>query len=140
MISIDMECLKINGYLCIIYLKLVHKNGLICLMPLLIIFVSLHLSSVQSLSRVWHFVTPWTKVWQASLYIPNAQSLFNLMSIEWWCHPTSRPLSSPSSLAFNLPQKQGLFRQVSSLHQVAIVLEFQLQHQSFQWKSKIDFL
>ena len=41
----------------------------------------------------------------------------------------SHPLSSPSP-AFNLSQHQGLFRWVSSLHQVAKVLEFQLQHQS----------
>ena len=44
----------------------------------------------------------------------------------------SHPLSSPSP-AFNLSQHQGLFQWVSSLHQVVKVLEFQLQHQSFQW-------
>ena len=44
----------------------------------------------------------------------------------------SHPLSSPSLPAFNLSQHQGLFKQVSSLHQVAKVLKFQLQHQSFQ--------
>ena len=44
----------------------------------------------------------------------------------------SHPLSSPSPPAFNLPQHQGLFQGVSSSHQVAKVLEFQLQHQSFQ--------
>ena len=43
----------------------------------------------------------------------------------------SHPLSSPSSPAFNLSQHQGLFKWVSSPHQVAKVLEFQLQHQSF---------
>ena len=45
----------------------------------------------------------------------------------------SYPLSSPSPPAFNLSQHQGLFQWVSSLHQVAKVLEFQLQHPSFQW-------
>ena len=45
----------------------------------------------------------------------------------------SLPLSSPSLPAFNLTQQQGLFQWVSSSHQVAKVLEFQLQHQSFQW-------
>ena len=44
----------------------------------------------------------------------------------------SHPLSSPSPPAFNLSQRQGLFKRVSSLHQVAKVLEFQVQHQSFQ--------
>ena len=44
----------------------------------------------------------------------------------------SHPLSSPSLPAFNLSQHQGFFKQVGSSHQVAKVLEFQLQHQSFQ--------
>ena len=45
----------------------------------------------------------------------------------------SHPLSSPSPLTFNLSQHQGLFQWVSSSHQVAKALEFQLHHQSFQW-------
>ena len=45
----------------------------------------------------------------------------------------SNHLLSPSPPAFNLSQYQGLFKWVSSSHQVAKVLEFQLQHQSFQW-------
>ena len=53
---------------------------------------------------------------------------------------SSHPLSSPSPPAFNLSQHQGLFKWVSSSHQVAKVLEFQLQHQSFQWIFMIDFL
>ena len=44
----------------------------------------------------------------------------------------SHPLLSSSPPAFNLSQHQSLFQSVSSLHQVAKVLEFQLQHQSFQ--------
>ena len=52
----------------------------------------------------------------------------------------SHPLSSPSPPTFNLSQHQGLFQWVSSLHQVAKVLEFQLQHQSFQWIFRTDFL
>ena len=47
----------------------------------------------------------------------------------------SHPLVSPSPPALNLSQHQGLFQWASSLHQVAEVLEFQLQHQSFHWKS-----
>ena len=50
----------------------------------------------------------------------------------------SHPLLSPSP-AFSLSQYQGLFKWVSSLHQVAKVLEFQLQHQSFQWTFRTDF-
>ena len=57
----------------------------------------------------------------------------------------SHPLSSPSLLALSLSQHQGLSEWVSSLHQVAKVLELQPQHQSFQWYSglisfRIDWL
>ena len=53
----------------------------------------------------------------------------------------SHPLSSPSPPAFNLSQHQGLFQWVSSSHQVAkVIMEFQLQHQSFQWIFRTDFL
>ena len=52
----------------------------------------------------------------------------------------SHPLSSPSPPAFNLSQHQGLFQWVGSSHQVAKVLKFQLQHQSFQWIFRTDFL
>ena len=44
----------------------------------------------------------------------------------------AHPLPSPSPPAFNPSQHQGLFHGVSSSHQVVKVLEFQLQHQSFQ--------
>jgi len=52
----------------------------------------------------------------------------------------SHPLLSPSPSAPNLSQNQGLFKWVSTSHQVAKVLEFQLQHQSFQWTSRTDLL
>ena len=52
----------------------------------------------------------------------------------------SHPLSSPSPPAFNLSQYQGLFQWVSSSHQVAKGLEFQLQRQSFQWIFSSDLL
>ena len=52
----------------------------------------------------------------------------------------SHLLPSPSPPAFNLSQHQGLFQWVSSSHQVAKVLEFQLQHQSFQWIFRTDLL
>ena len=52
----------------------------------------------------------------------------------------SHPLSSPSPPALGLSQHQGLFQWVSSLHQVAKVLEFQPQHQSFQRTLRTDFL
>ena len=52
----------------------------------------------------------------------------------------SHPLSSPSPPTFNLSQHQGLFQWVGSSHEVAIVLEFQLKHQSFQRIFRTDFL
>ena len=52
----------------------------------------------------------------------------------------SHPLSSPSPPVSNLSQHQGLFQWVSSSNHVAKVLEFQLQHQSFQWIFRTDFL
>ena len=52
----------------------------------------------------------------------------------------SHPLSSSSPAALNLSQHQGFFKWVNFLHQVAKVLELQLQHQSFQWILRTDFL
>ena len=52
----------------------------------------------------------------------------------------SHPLLSLSLPAINLSQHHGLFKWASSLHQVAKVLEFPLQHQSFQWIFRTDFL
>ena len=52
----------------------------------------------------------------------------------------SHPLLSPSPSAFNPSQHQGLSQWVSSSHQVAKVLEFQLKHQSCQWTFRTNFL
>ena len=52
----------------------------------------------------------------------------------------SHHLLSPSPPALNLSKQQGLFKLVSSLNQVAKVLEFQLPHQSFQWTPRTDLL
>ena len=52
----------------------------------------------------------------------------------------SHPLWSPSPPAFDLSQHQGLFQWLSYLRQVAKVLEFQLQHKSFKWIFRTDFL
>jgi len=56
----------------------------------------------------------------------------NSSPMNWWCHPTISSSVAPSPSAFNLSQHQGLFNWFSSFHQVAKVLELQLQHQSFQ--------
>ena len=90
------------------------------------------LSSIQSLSRVQLYVTAWTAARQVSLSITNSQSLFRLMSIESVMPSNRLILSFPSPPTFNLSQDQGLFQGVNSSHEVAKVLEFQLQHHSFQ--------
>ena len=53
--------------------------------------------------------------------------------VHWVVNATQPSLSSPSPPAFNPPKHHGLFQCVSSSHQVAKALEFQLHHQSFQW-------
>ena len=67
---------------------------------------------------------------------------FTQTPVHWVCDAVqlSHPLSSPSPPALNLSQCQGLFSWVSSSHQVANELELQLQHQSFQWIFRVDFL
>ena len=64
----------------------------------------------------------------------------NSCPLSWWCHPTVSSSVIPSPPAFNLSQHQGLSKWVSFSHQVAKVLEFQLQHQSFQWTPRTDLL
>ena len=99
--------------------------------PLLTVWT--HHSSVQSLSRVQLFVTPWTAARQASLSITSSRSLRKPMSMESVMPSSHLILCRPLlPAAFNLSQHQVLFQGVGSSHQVAKALEFQLQHQSFQ--------
>ena len=113
------------------------------------------------------FVTLWTAAHQASLSITNSRSLLKVMSnslwphepqharplcpsptprvysdscpLSQWCHPTISSSVVPFSCFQSFPAS-GLFKWVSSSHQVAKVLEFQLQHQSFQWIFRTVFL
>ena len=62
----------------------------------------------------------------------------NPCPLSQWCHPTISSSVNPSPPALNLTQHQGLFKWVSSSHQVAKVLKFQLQHPSFQWTPRTD--
>ena len=57
-----------------------------------------------------------------------------------WCHPTISPSVVPFSSCLQSFPASGLFQWFSSLHQVAKVLELQLQHQSFQWIFRTHFL
>ena len=67
-----------------------------------------------------------------------AQGLLKIMSIELVMASNRHILSSLSPPAFNLVQHQGLFQWVGSSPQVAKVVEFQLQQQSFQWMCRTD--
>ena len=84
-------------------------------------------------SCAWFFVTSWTAECQASLSSLSVGVCSNSCSLSQWCHPTILSSVPPSSPALNLSQHQGLFQRLGSFHQVAKVLEFRLQYQSFQW-------
>ena len=101
-------------------------------------FPSFHNVQLRSVSQSCLLTTPSTAAHQVSLFITNSRSLLKLMSIEL-VMPSSH-LLSPSPPTFKLSQHQGLFQWVSSSHQVAKVLEVQLQHQSFWWIFRTDFL
>jgi len=95
-------------------------------------------SVIPSLSHVRLFVTPSTPSFPVLHYLLECAQTH----VHWVddAFQPSHHLSPPHPLAFNLPQHQGLFQRVGSWHQVAKVLELQLQHQSFQWIFRVDFL
>ena len=90
-------------------------------------------------SRVQLFVTPWTAARQASCPSASPRACSNSCPSSRWCHPTFSSSVIFSSCLRSSPAL-GSFLWVGSLHQVAKVLEFQLQHQSFQWILRTDFL
>ena len=85
---------------------------------------------VQLLSRVHPLVTPWTAVHQASLYFTICQSLLKLMSIESMMPSNHLILCHLFILLPSIFPSMSLFQLVSSLHQVAKVLEH--KHHTFQ--------
>ena len=92
---------------------------------------------VQSLSHVW-LCDPMDYRMPGFLILHHL--LEHAQTHVHWVSDAIQPLSSPSPPAFNLSQHQGLFRWVSSSHQVKKVLEFQLQPQSFQWIPRTNLL
>ena len=113
--------------------------------------------SVQSLSRVWLFATPWIAAHQASLSITDSRSSPKPMSIESvmpsnhliLCHPllllpsifpSIRVFSNESALCIRWPKYWSFSFNISPSLQVAKILQSQLQHQSFQWTISTDFL
>ena len=98
-------------------------------------------SSVQSLSRVQLFATPWIAVYQAFLSFTNSQSLLKLMSIESVMPSSYLILCRPLLLLPSIPPSIRVFSNESPLRmRWPEYWEFQLQHQSFQWTPRTDFL
>ena len=64
----------------------------------------------------------------------------NSCRLSWWCSLTILSFVTPSSFCLQSFQNLRFFQGVSSSHEVVKVLELQLQHQSFQWIFKTDFL
>ena len=99
------------------------------------IYTYTQFSSVQSLSHIWLFLTPRTTAHQASMSITNSRSLPKLFSIESVMAFNHLILCRPLLLLLSV-----FLKWVSSSPEVAKVLEFQLQHQSFQWTPRTDLL
>ena len=62
----------------------------------------------------------------------------NSCALSRWCHPAISSSVVPFSSCPQSLQHQSLFQWVNSLHEVDKVLEFQLQHQSFQWAQTVE--
>ena len=95
---------------------------------------------VQSLSCVQIFETQRTASRRLPCPSPTPRACSNSCPLSQWCHLNILSSVTPSPPAFNLSQHQGLFSWAGSSHQVAKVLEFHLQQQSFQWIFRTDFL
>ena len=98
------------------------------------------ISSVQSPCHIQPFATPWTCMPGLPVHHQLPESTQTHDHRVGDAIQTSHPLSLPSPPALNLSQHQGLFKWVSSLHQVAKMLEIQLQYQSFQWTPRTSLL
>ena len=94
------------------------------------------LSLLFSCSVMSDSVQPWG-LQHARLPCPSLSICLNHVH---WVGDAIQPLLLPYPCALSLSQHQGLFQWVSSSHQVAKVLELQLQHQSRQWIFRVDFL
>ena len=116
-----------------------------CMIPLLLLLILSHFSTPFQFSSVTQSCPALCDPMSCStprLPVHHQLLEFNQTHVHWISDAIqpSHPPSSPSLPALNLSQHQGLFKWVSSLHEVAKVLEFQLQHQSFQWTPRTDLL
>ena len=111
-----------------VYLKILKRSILISWISktnrynkVFFFILTVQFSSVQSLSHVQLFATPWIAAHQACLSITNSRSLPKLMSSSQWCHPAISSSGVSFSSCPNPSQHQGLFQPVNSLHEVAKV-------------------
>ena len=117
-----------------------HSPGQYVYHSSLMVTLGFQFSSVQSLSCVRLFATPWITACQVSLSITNSRSLLKLMPIESLMPSSCLILCCPLLLLPSIFPSIRVFSNESTLHEVARVLEFQLQHQSFQWTPRTDLL
>ena len=100
------------------------------------------LTTVQfsSVAQLWPILCDPMDLSTSGLPVHHQLLKFTQAHVHWVSDSIkpSHPLLSPSPPAFNVSQHEGLFQWVSSSHQVAKVLE--VQHQSFQWIFRTDFL
>ena len=103
----------------------------------IILHICVGMSCCCSVTK-WHLTLCGPMNCSMSCYLPESAQT----QVHWVndAIQPSHPLSPPFPLALNLSQHQGLFQRVISSHQVAKVLMLQLQHQSFQWVFKVNFL
>ena len=96
--------------------------------------------SVQSLSSVRLFATPWIAACQASLYITNSQSSLRLMAIESVMSSSHLILCCPLLLLPPIPPSFRIFSNESTVRMRWPKYWFQLQHHSFQRNPRVDLL
>ena len=89
------------------------------------------------MSTLWPLGLQHTRLSCSSL---SARLCSNSCALSWWCHPTISSFSHPLPSCLQSFPASGSFPWVRSSHQVAKVLELQLQHQSFQWIFSVDLI
>ena len=108
-----------------------------CFFFFLIYPAQLGIVIVQELSHVQLFATQWTAACQASLSFTISQSLLKLMCTESMILSDHLILCCPLFLLPSIFPSFRVFSNISTSYHVAKVLELQLQHQSFQWISRL---